>query len=308
MPTRRVQFLEGLEAFPSTAGPVRFIHYTDPYSVWCWGAQPVLRAIEYLYEGRIAVEHRIGGMFEDFTPVLKQWQKESGDKWKDGVLKFLEGVCDRCGMPFDRERVSSRLGKFRSTWPACIAAKAAFLQGEAEGSRYLRRMREAIELEGVDVDPPHAQVALAEEVGLDTARFDRALTSGEARRAFDEDRAECAQQSVSGFPTFAFQRGQVRVEIDGYQPWDHFADALSKLAPDLAPKTGNATASEAADILSRFGRGATREVAVCLRSNDDETELLLDELAATGKAVRKPGGKGVMWERPGFGWGPGKDK
>lgn len=303
-----MQFLEGLESFPSTAGPLRFIHYTDPYSVWCWGAQPVVRAIEYLYDGKIAVEHRIGGLFEDFTPVLKQWQKETGEKWQEGVLAFLEGVCDRCGMPFDREQVRHRLGKFRSTFPACIAVKAAFLQGETGGARYLRRIREAIELEGMDVDPAHAQVALAEQVGLDAARFDRDLTSGTARRAFDEDREECARQGISGFPSFAFQRGQVRVEVDGHQPWEHFADALSKLAPDLTPKGGEPTPAGAAEVLRRFGRCATREVAVCLGTNDDEAEIVLDELVAKGEARRTTHGKGVMWERPGFRWAPGKDK
>ena len=45
------------------------IEYTDPYSVWCWGAEPLIRKTEFLYGESVAVEHRMGGLFEDFTPI-----------------------------------------------------------------------------------------------------------------------------------------------------------------------------------------------------------------------------------------------
>jgi putative protein-disulfide isomerase len=56
-----------------------------------------------------------------------------------------------------------------SSWPANVAAKAAFLQGEEVGARYLRRLRIAAETVRELISFPDVYERLAAEV----ARADR---------------------------------------------------------------------------------------------------------------------------------------
>jgi len=44
---------------------VEIIEYTDPYCTWCWGSEPVLRKLEYVYGGQLVVGYRMGGLVRD---------------------------------------------------------------------------------------------------------------------------------------------------------------------------------------------------------------------------------------------------
>src|SRR5439155_7653582 len=84
-------------------------------------------------------ETRQGGLFEDFSPVREQWARMSGGRWKDSVGAFFEAVSSQHRMPMAADAMVDSSDDFNSTWPACIAAKAADLQGADPGWRYLRR-------------------------------------------------------------------------------------------------------------------------------------------------------------------------
>lgn len=129
----------------------------------------------------------------------------------------------------------------RSTYPACLAVKAAAEQG-LDGP-YLRRAREGFAVDRRRLDRPDALVALAREVpGMDVERFRIDLQSNAIVEAFGAD-LDVARRG----PT-------PRVEVDGEvaEPRD-----LARLA-ERAPALG------VLDALRRFGRMATPEVAeVC---------------------------------------------
>ena len=40
---------------------ITILQFTDPICVWCWGNEPVLRAIEYLYGDKVRIEFIMGG-------------------------------------------------------------------------------------------------------------------------------------------------------------------------------------------------------------------------------------------------------
>ena len=35
---------------------ITILQFTDPICIWCWGNEPVMRAIEYLYGDKIKIE------------------------------------------------------------------------------------------------------------------------------------------------------------------------------------------------------------------------------------------------------------
>lgn len=277
---------------------MRVVWYTDPYSIWCWGCEPTIRRLEAVYPDAVDVDVVMGGLFEDFTPMQEQWTRMSGGRWKESVRAFFVGVAAQHRMPMDPEAMMAFVDEFRTTWPACVAVKAAEPQGRDLLWAYLRGLREAACVSGRPIHRREVQLEVARAVGLDEGAFVRALDDGSAEDAFREDREECAELGITGFPTFLCQRGDDAVRLDGWHPWEIFDEALRQLAPDLEPRAIGPAREAVMTLLRGHPRCATREVAAVLGSTDDEAEILLEDLETEGKVARKAAGSGLFWEPP----------
>lgn len=278
--------------------PVEVVWYTDPINVWCWGCEPAIRRIQVRYPDSVTVRLVMGGLFEDFNPVREQWARMSGGRWQDSVLAFLNAVAAHHRMPMDVPRMMAAVDDLRSTWPSCIAVKAAGFQGTNRELPYLRRFREAMYIEGRNATTREVQVELASEIGLDAAMFTHALEDGRAEAAFHRDLDVCRSKSVTGFPTFELSRGSSSVRLDGWQPWDAFEEALTEFAPDLRARPLEPTSENVRTLIRRFARCSTLEVAAILGATDDEAEILLEDLEAEHAVVRREVGAGLFWEAP----------
>lgn len=275
---------------------IQVVWYTDPHNVWCWGCEPAIRRVEVLYPDSVEIGTRMGGLFEDFGPLREQWARMSGGRWKDSVLAFFEAVAAQHRMPMDAARMVETVDDFNSTWPACIAAKAADLQGREIGRRYLRRLREGWAVEGRGIHRRAVQEELASEAGLDVEALRKALEDGSAERAFRKDREECEELGITGFPTFEIRSGEETARMEGWQPWETFDEVLRKLDPDLRPFEMGAGDAAIRDLLHRYDRCATREIAAVLSVTDDDAEIFLEELEGRGEVLRRPAGNGLLWE------------
>jgi len=276
--------------------PLSVTWFTDPHNIWCWGCEPTMRRLEILYPDAVRLDVRQGGLFENFGPVREQWARMSGGRWLTSIQAFFDAVASQHRMPMDTRAMIESVEDFESTWPACIAAKAAELQGRDEGWRYLRSLREAWTLDGRGIHRRSVQVEVARETGLDVSAFEGSLDDGRAAAAFRTDREECARQEVTGFPAFAVSRGDTSIRINGWQPWEVFEDVLRQVEPGLVPRSIDPTEASVVDVLRRYDRCATREIAAVLGAPDDDAEILLEELEGRGDVMRRPIGSGILWE------------
>ena len=46
---------------------ITIYQFTDPTCIWCWGNEPTLRALDYLYGNKIDIEFIMGGLVEDIN-------------------------------------------------------------------------------------------------------------------------------------------------------------------------------------------------------------------------------------------------
>jgi putative protein-disulfide isomerase len=270
--------------------------FTDPHNIWCWGCEPMVRRLEIGYSDSVELRIRQGGLFEDFSPVREQWARMSGGRWADSVRAFFEAVGAQHRMPMDSDRMIESIEDFNSTWPACIAAKAADLQGPHPGRRYLRALREAWCLDARAIHRVGVQTDVAREVGLDVDAFSKALEDGSAERAFEEDRKECERLEVTGFPTFTIRKGEVSARLNGWQPWEVFEDVLHRVEPSVVGNVPDPTEANLLTLFDPFERWATREVAAVLGVTDDDAELLLEELEEAGRISHQAVGNGLVWQ------------
>ena len=151
-----------------------------------------------------------------------------------------------------------------SSFPACIAVKAASLQSAMAAEHYLRRVREAVMLHGHNIAKWEVLLRVAEELSgnspelLNYEDFKRDAGREEAKKAFEEDLQKVRLHNISRFPTLTINKlDQPGVIIVGYRPYDALVAALKQVAPELEP-VQQATDAES---YRRFWAGATdREV------------------------------------------------
>lgn len=194
-----------------------------------WGAQPQLRRLEAEFGDQVRITYVMAGLAREFSEPVQE------------LRRWLDVTADT-GMPADPRVWLDAPPK--SSYPACLAVKAAAEQG-LDGP-YLRRAREGFAVGGRRLDNPVALVALAGEVpGVDVERFRVDLQSNAIVEAFGAD-LDVARAGDAP-----------RVEVEGTAAADPRQAVLEAGAQPSAPP-----AVEAA--LRRFGTLAAAEVAaVC---------------------------------------------
>lgn len=220
--------------------PVRLRYHTDPACPASWAAEPALRRLIVEFGADLSITYVMGGL-----------AREYGAPYEARVREWLEHA-DRSGMPFDPLLWSE--GPIRSTYPACIAVKAAAEQGPEAEARYLRALREGLMCFRRKLDGKEALVEEARGAGLDVARFRIDLDSHAILEAFGAD-LEATRAYSSELPFLVLGEGG---RVIG--PRDDWRAALVEAGAEPAEQPR----PDVLGALGRFGRMATAEIeAVC---------------------------------------------
>src|SRR4051794_40981886 len=102
---------------------VRARYHTDPACSASWASEPRLRRLMVEFGGELEITYVMGGLareFADHAQLVMNWLEQSAES----------------GMPVDPRIWSG--GAPRSSYPACIAVKAAAEQGRDAEERELR--------------------------------------------------------------------------------------------------------------------------------------------------------------------------
>ena len=238
-------------------GRIHASYYTDPASAESWGLEPALHRLAAELEDQLVVEPVMAGLAREFGPALTQ------------VGAWLD-VAESSGMPVDpRLWLASPPA---SSYPSCMAVKAAAEQGAALEAAYLRRLREGFACGRRKLDTRDALVAEAREVaGLDSAGFAVSLSSHAVVEAFgaDLDRASAVEGAVldpdtgrARIPSLEFRGEDGRVHaVQGRASYEELRAAAQAAGAVI---DGDADRPGVEEALRRFGTLATAEVAaVC---------------------------------------------
>jgi putative protein-disulfide isomerase len=116
-------------------------YFTDPACARSWGLEPALRRLRVEFGEQVRITYVMGGLAREFSAPERR------------VAEWLD-VAEATGMPVDpRLWLASPP---RSSYPACMAVKAAAEQGAEEP--YLRRLREGLLCERRRLDHAEAFV------------------------------------------------------------------------------------------------------------------------------------------------------
>ncbi len=250
---------------------VEIVHFADPWCWWSWGLEPVLQRLREVYGDRVRVTYKMGGQFES----LDEWMREYGVD-EHTTLDWIRDSIELTKMPvrpdyYFRTRV-------KSSFPACMAFKAAEVQSEEKAARFFRRMMEAF---GLECRPATQEelVRLAGEVGLDGRRLTKDVRSEAVAKAFEADRHEMHHSGVNFLSLLIRNReGRQVVKGETYSA-KPFEDIIDRLAPGLSKRSP-------ADILEyvEHHRGLTpaHEIAEVFRISDEDAAARLQRITAAG--------------------------
>src|SRR5947209_14279747 len=181
---------------------VRYI--TDPACSRSWSTEPTVRKLMWEFGDNLRWTYVMGGLARDFGSGFEP--PAAGIGGADGVYPGLVAhwmdVAATGRMPCDpRLWVEAPIA---STYPACMAVKAAAAISADRGYAYLRAVREGLLCFRRKLDTAEAFVDTARAVGLDAARFRVEFESHATVEAFGTDLEE-----ARAVPDDARAQGQV---------------------------------------------------------------------------------------------------
>ena len=259
-------------------------YYTDPACPSSWTAEPALRRLQAEFGDALELRFVMGGLAREFKRPL-----ETMRHWLDAA--------EASGMPVD-----ARLwldAPPRSSYPGCLAVKAAAEQG-LDGP-YLRRVREGLAYERRSLDSPEPLVEVARTVpGLDVERFRIDLGSNAIVERFgaDLDRTRSEGAHLRGDrPRVSFPSLQVTGpagEAWAYDTAD--ADAWVAAAREAGVEPAGAARPDPIGALRRFGTMATPEVAAVCGLPGPTAPAELWRLAAAWQVRVERRGGAELWQ------------
>ena len=263
---------------------VRVQLVTDPWSVWCWGFEPVRRTLELRYPS-IEFQALLGGMFPQM-PDPKQMGFD--------VERFFNQVNRTTGMPVGLESV--RNNSPGSTFPACVSVHAARLADPEGEARFLRVLREAVYIDGLDASKPSVGRQAARRVGIDLEAYDDELASGRAQEAFELRMEELTHANLFAYPTLLVTSRGKTTRIEGFQSLPAVVGVVEAVSDRLHPPLPDPPLEA---IVPEGERVATREVGEALGISLERAFERLRKAQRKGDLVRRRLPQGDVWMRPG---------
>jgi putative protein-disulfide isomerase len=244
--------------------------FTDPYCPWSWAAEPQLRRLQVEFGDRLRFTFVIVGLRRQIEP-------------RDAAALALETMdaAAESGMPAD-PRVFMR-NPPSSTHPAGLAISA--VADQADPARFIRRLREAILLEGRRMDSAPALLDAARETGgLDLGRLEVDFGSAATLERFAAD-----LERGRGVTTPAIAFGDDRIE--GFGPYERLREgAIAALGE---PRADGFPGVE--EALRRFGPMTTIEVATVCDLLGPRAPAELWKLALEWRVKPRPVPGGELW-------------
>lgn len=273
--------------------------FTDPYCSWCWATEPMILTMMEKYRDQLHFRYVFGGLIEDFDDF---YDAHNDIRDAAATKPHWKMVSERTGQPID-ENLWEDIAPIRhfSTWPANIAAKAAFLQSEEIGFRYLRRLRRAALTERKIISDQAVYEDLAKEIdGLDFDRFQKDIESKKAEDAFMDDQSICRQWQAFGFPTMLFYKAgedvnhltrENAVYVGGHRSMETYEQVIHTLCPGIEeyPVRGEE------QLLDVYGPMTERELGQIQGRPKDEELIVLSELEKDGSVSRSERTRGNIW-------------
>ncbi|MEG0850506.1 MAG: DsbA family protein [Flavobacterium sp.] len=253
--------------------PVKIFYYTDPICSSCWGIEPQLRKLKLEYSEYFEIDYKMGGLLPD-------WSYNSGGISKPSdVAHHWDEASQHYQMPIDGDVWLE--DPLSSSYPSCIAMKAAQIQSKEKAVIFMRILREKLYLEKKNIAKWENIAEAAKIANLDIEKLKNDY-DGDAKKLFQEDLNLAKTLGVRGFPTLFFaDKNNNQLTVYGSKPYAYYENALLALYPEAKKKTFKN--DNPLSLFEIYPTLAPKEYAVILDISYNQAEEILDKLFKDGK-------------------------
>ena len=265
--------------------PVKVIYYTDPICSSCWGIEPQLRKLKLEYGQYFEMEYRMGGLLPDWSYNSGGISKPSdvAHHWDEASLHYQ--------MPIDGDVWLE--DPLDSSYPSCIAMKAAQMQDKDKAVTFMRILREGLYLDKKNIAKWENIEPAAKKAGLDTKKL-KADFEGPARDLFQADLQYARELGVRGFPTLFFaDDANNKLTVYGSKPYEHFEKALLALYPEAKKQVVNN--QEPLSLFSYYSTLTIREYSEILGISTEKGKEILEQSFKKGLLEKRTIKTGVLY-------------
>lgn len=228
----------------------------------------------------------MGGVTEDFD----EWRQHYGAVTDEELKKWFGEAFNDGKNPFDVLYVLK--SKVKSTFPACIAFKAAQMQNKELAHKFLRKMMENAAVECKNISDEKVYLQIAKEVGLDVNKLKKDAKSKKAEEMFFKDKSQMNVNFLSlVIMDTKNKKGVVVGEVFESHPYEHAVEHLTN---------GKLKKSKPEDVDDYFKEHKnemipTREVMIVFGLTEKAAEKRLSDLQRSRLISKKKFDFGDFW-------------
>ncbi len=233
----------------------------------------------------------MGGVFND----LDEWRAKYGVEEDAALSQWITETDQMMRNPFDLDYVLK--SGMKNTWMACIAVKAAQLQGEEGMVRFYRKLMESIQLLSKNGSDEQVIKKVAADSGLDVKRFLDDLHGGKASSMFEDDRHSMEAEGGNFF-SLLIVNGKTgeRKLVSGYTS-DEYEKVIDNMLGNELEKKAPIDIVEYLD--KRKGYLVTaREISEVFKTEESDAERRLSGLGKSGFLEKEVAGERTYWSLP----------
>ena len=265
--------------------PLKVLYFTDPVCSTCWVIQPLMRKLTLEYDAYLDIEYRMGGL-------LPSWANYNGRviKTPADAAKHWEEVSASHEIPIDGDIWLE--DPLHSSFPPSIAFKAAQLQDNDKAISFLRRLREMVFVEKMNITKWKMIERAALTSGLDSALLLKQI-QGKGLELFLDDLKLAEQLSINIFPTLLFDNGKSETySLQGFQPYSKFEETIHRLLPGVS-KSNQSYHSE--ELFALFNNMTENEFIFLSNRDIQESRKILEIMYRENKIRKVENKNGFVW-------------
>lgn len=275
---------------------VTITQFTDPICIWCWGNEPVIRAIDYLYADKVKVEYVMGGLVEDITTLFDlRGNKTDIIKRANAIIanNWL-AASQRHGMPVETKGMELFSERYPSSFPQNVAYEAARLINPTLADKFLRDLREATFTLSQRTSQIDVLLDIATKTGYNPTDFIDEYTTGSAHSNFMQDRTLCRRHGITGFPSYSIHNDDTNIIIGGYQNLPTFHTIISRLSKGrIKPRRVGPSLANVLEFVAHYQRVYPIEIEVTFSLNRHQCALMVEQLISSNLLLAQPIGNGT---------------
>ncbi len=208
--------------------------FTDPMMGLSYEQEPVYEKLAAHFGDRLVFHYVMSGLVRDVSdfmlPEEKALPAEEGIRlYNQRLAQIYKGEEAIGGLPINMDGFHLFDADHRSSYPLCIAYKAAELCCPEKALAFLLKLRRATIVETRQTTRTDELIAVAADAGLDPEQFRIFFEDGRAAEAFQKDLELTQSLGIHQLPTVLIEGGEKSLLVSGMASYDTFISLIDNL-------------------------------------------------------------------------------